>query len=173
MDVLKLNLRSVKKHPEHQIALLCENIIRFGFTQPIEIDENNVIVLGTARYEAARREKLEHLPAIRLAHLTAPQKRALRIADNKVSELGEWTEEILAEEFQFLSDPALDLGFDLQTQAPAGTGRAFSASGQSRERSVQWQITPPNLSFVSAGNGGAPKRCPTNATLKQVLNGYS
>lgn len=111
---LKPNSRSAKKHPERQIALLTENVRLFGFTQPLAVDGNNVIVLGNARYEAARREKLEYVPAIRLLHLSATQKRALALADNKLSELGEWDLPIVAEELQFLSDPALDLGFDLQ-----------------------------------------------------------
>lgn len=114
LNDLKPNQRSAKKHPERQIALLTENVIRFGFTQPIAVDQNNVIVLGNARYEAARRAKLEYVPVIRLLHLSPDQKRALALADNKLSELGEWDDSVLAEELQFLSDPALDLGFDLQ-----------------------------------------------------------
>lgn len=114
LDELKPNPRSVKKHPERQIALLAENVACFGFTQPIAIDQNNVIVLGNARYEAASRAKLEHVPTIRLLHLSPTQKRALAIADNKLSVIGEWDEAILAEELQFLSDPALDLRFDIQ-----------------------------------------------------------
>jgi len=114
LDELKPNPRSVKKHPERQIALLYENISRFGFTQPLAIDQNSVIVLGNCRYEAARRAKLEYVPTIRLLHLSPTQKRALAIADNKMSAIGEWDEAILAEELQFLSNPAIDLGFDLQ-----------------------------------------------------------
>lgn len=111
---LKPSPRSAKKHPERQIALITENVGRFGFTQPIAVDQNNVIVLGNARYEAARRAKLEYVPAIRLLHLSSTQKRALAIADNKLSEIGEWDSSILTEELQFLSDPAIELGFDLQ-----------------------------------------------------------
>lgn len=109
---LKPNPRSAKKHPERQITLIAENMTRFGCTQAMAIDQSNVIVLGNARYEAARRAKLEFVPVIRLLHLSEAQKRALALADNKLSELGEWDLPVLAEELQFLSDPALDLGFD-------------------------------------------------------------
>lgn len=111
---LKPNPRSAKKHPERQIALLSEAIVRFGFTQPLAVDQNNVIVLGNARYEAARRAKLEHVPVIRLLHLSPTEKRALAIADNRLSEIGEWDYPVLAEDLQFLIDSAVDLRFDSQ-----------------------------------------------------------
>jgi DNA modification methylase len=114
LDELKPNPRGVKKHPERQIALIAETMTQFGCTQALAIDKNNVIVLGNGRYEAARRAKLEYVPAIRLLHLSSIQKRALAIADNKLSEIGEWDNSILAEELQFLCDPVLDLSFDMQ-----------------------------------------------------------
>lgn len=114
LDELKPNPRAVKKHPERQIVLIAENMAHFGCTQAMAVDQNDVIVLGNARYEAARRAKLDYVPVIRLLHLSPTQKRALAIADNKLSEIGEWDDAILAEELQFLSDPALDLSFDTQ-----------------------------------------------------------
>ena len=38
IDSIKSNPRNAKEHPEHQIALLAENIRRFGITHPILID---------------------------------------------------------------------------------------------------------------------------------------
>jgi DNA modification methylase len=112
IDELKPNPKNAKKHPEAQIALLEENIEEFGFTNPILIDENNQILAGHARYTAAKRLGLSHLPVIRLSHLTRAQKRAVAIADNKLAELGQWDLDILSEEFKFLTDPEMDLGFD-------------------------------------------------------------
>jgi hypothetical protein len=71
---IKLNPRNTKKHPERQIALLQENIEKFGFTNPLLVDEDNKLIAGHARHEAARRAGLQQSPVIRLTHLTAAQK---------------------------------------------------------------------------------------------------
>jgi hypothetical protein len=104
IGTIQLNERNAKKHPEKQIELLRENIRRFGFTNPLLVDEDNKLIAGHARLEAARRIGLEHVPVIRLSHLTAAQKRAVAIADNKIAELGEWDLDILSEELSFLFD---------------------------------------------------------------------
>jgi 16S rRNA G966 N2-methylase RsmD len=110
---IQLNPRNTKKHPEKQIALLQENIEKFGFTNPLLVDEDNKLIAGHARHEAARRAGLELLPVIRVTHLTAAKKRALAIADNKIAELGEWNLDILSEELTFLFDDAsVELEFD-------------------------------------------------------------
>lgn len=111
-DELKSNPKNAKKHPERQIALLAQSFEEFGFTTPILVDEKNQILAGHARYLAAKRAGLCHVPVIRLSHLRPAQKRALAISDNKLAELGEWDFEILAEELKFLNDPETDLSFD-------------------------------------------------------------
>jgi DNA modification methylase len=112
IDDLETSSRNAKKHPERQIALLQENFEEFGFTTPLLVDENNTIMAGHARYLAAKRAGFEHLPVIRLSHLTPAKKRALAVADNKLAELGEWDLDILPEELSFLFDADLELEFD-------------------------------------------------------------
>src|SRR4051812_23810534 len=109
IDQLKPNPRNVKKHPERQVALLQDNYEQFGVTQPILVDEDGTIICGHARFEAARRANLPHLPVVRLVGLSAAQKRALAIADNKLAELGEWDLEVLSEELRFMFDPDTEL----------------------------------------------------------------
>ncbi len=108
MGQLKPNPRNAKKHPSRQIALLVENYEQFGVTQPIVVDEVSTIICGHARFEAAQKAKLTHLPVVRLSGLTAAQKRALA----KLAELGEWDMEILSQELSFLFDPETELTFD-------------------------------------------------------------
>jgi hypothetical protein len=76
------------------------------------VDEDDTIICGHARFEAAQKAKLNHLPVVRLSDLSSAQKRALAIADNKLAELGEWDLEILSEELSFLFDPETELSFD-------------------------------------------------------------
>lgn len=111
---LKRNPRAAKKHSAKKISLLSQNIDKFGFTQPIIVDENTTIWAGFARYLAARESGFSHVPVLRLTGLSEPAKRALALADNKLSEMGEWDLDILPEELKFLADPALELGFEVE-----------------------------------------------------------
>lgn len=53
---------------------------------------------------------LREAPVIRLDHLTDAEARAYRIADNRLTELGIWDEELLAAEFARLKEDSFDLG---------------------------------------------------------------
>ena len=112
IDDLKPNPRNAKKHPEKQIALLQANFEEFGFTTPLLVDENYMILAGNGRYEAAKRSGFEHMPVIKLTGLTAAKKRAVALADNKLSELSLYHLDILSEELSFLFDASTELDFD-------------------------------------------------------------
>jgi DNA modification methylase len=111
---LKPNSKNAKKHPQKQIELLAENIRKFGVTQPLVVDEDYVAICGHARLEALMRVGVEVVPIIRLTHLSGHEKRALAIADNRLSELGEWDVEVLREDLKELTDPTVDFGFDFE-----------------------------------------------------------
>jgi DNA methylase/ParB-like nuclease domain len=112
IDSVKSNPRNAKEHPEHQIALIAENIRKFGVTQPILIDENDVTISGHARTAAARRLGLKEIPAIRLTGLSPQEKRAVALADNRLAELGRWNTEMLQLELKELTVDSPELNFD-------------------------------------------------------------
>jgi DNA modification methylase len=100
-----------KNHPESQIALLMQNIRTFGFTTPLLIDENNVIIAGHGRKKAAEQLGMKELPCIKITDLSENQIKALRIADNKVTELAETNFEFLQEEWLSLKEDGSGLEF--------------------------------------------------------------
>lgn len=100
-----------KLHNWVQITKIRESIREFGFINPVLLDENLEIIAGHGRVAAARDMGMHDVPAIILSHLTDAQKRAYRIADNKLTELGKWSIELLNLEFTELSK--LDLNFDM------------------------------------------------------------
>ena len=71
-----------------------------------------MILAGHARYQAALLAGVAHFPVIRLTRLSAMDKRALALADNKIAELSEWDVDILSEELNALYDPGIELDFD-------------------------------------------------------------
>jgi len=101
-----------KLHNRAQVAKIRESIREFGFINPVLLDENKEIIAGHGRVAAAKDAGITEVPAIILSHLTDAQKRAYRIADNKLTELGNWSVELLNLEFSELSD--LDLDFNLE-----------------------------------------------------------
>jgi hypothetical protein len=112
IDAVKPNPRNAKQHPEQQVLLIAENIRKFGVNHPLLIDENNVLIGGHARLAAAELLKLPTVPAIRLSNLSAQEKRAVALADNKLSELGTWDTEMLSLELKELTADTGELTFD-------------------------------------------------------------
>ena len=83
---LKPYEKNARTHSDKQIKQLVESIKEFGFTNPILIDEDNGVIAGHGRLAAAIKLGSKKLPAVKLCGLTAAQKRALVIADNKLAE---------------------------------------------------------------------------------------
>ena len=99
---LKANPRNARTHSKHQIRQIANSIVAFGFTSPILIDKENVIVAGHGRLRAAELLGMDQVPTIRLENLTPEQIRAYILADNKLAENAGWDRSILAIELQHL-----------------------------------------------------------------------
>ncbi|MEQ8316153.1 MAG: DNA modification methylase [Phycisphaerales bacterium] len=100
---------------DQAVDAVAESIARFGFRQPIVVDEAGVIICGHTRFKAATKMGLAQVPVHVATDLTPEQIRAYRIADNRTAELSEWNMELLPLELADLQDVGLDwslLGFD-------------------------------------------------------------
>lgn len=116
VDKLIPYARNSRTHNDEQVAQIVASIKEFGFTNPILIGTDDVIIAGHGRLLAAQRMGLKKVPVVRLPHLTETQRRALVIADNKIALNAGWDEEMLALEMKELGDMDFDLdllGFSL------------------------------------------------------------
>ena len=111
LDKLIPDPRNARTHPPHQVARLVGSIKEFGFLQPVIINEDNRIIAGHGRVEAARAAGLEKVPCIQVDHLSATQERAYVLADNKLAQMAEWDLDMLANEVKELQ--GLDFDLDL------------------------------------------------------------
>ena len=109
---LKAAKRNARTHSDRQIAQIAGSIGKFGWTNPVLIDDADRIVAGHGRVEAGRSLGLQEVPVIRLAHLTKDELRAYALADNKLALNAGWDPEILQIELAELS--AIELDFDLE-----------------------------------------------------------
>jgi hypothetical protein len=104
---------NAKKHPPEQIRALAKQIQEHGWTSPIVIDENNVILAGHGRRLAAIEAGLKVVPVLVKTGLSESQKRAVRVSDNAIAALGEIDVEALqAEVLSLMQDQDFDLSLD-------------------------------------------------------------
>lgn len=111
-DISKISEYSMnaKKHPDSQISKIATSISEFGFSSPILVDGDGIIIAGHGRYLAAVKLGLKKIPTLVRADLTPTQVKQLRIADNKISELSELDLDALTLDLAWLQEAGADLG---------------------------------------------------------------
>jgi DNA modification methylase len=109
---LTLNERNPRVHSPRQIRQLANSIDTFGFNGAVLIDREGKVIAGHARILACQQLGWTEVPTICLDHLSPDQARAFMIADNRLSEISTWNEQLLAETLRDLS--LVDLDFSLE-----------------------------------------------------------
>jgi DNA modification methylase len=101
--------RNARTHSDEQIAQVAASIAEFGWTNPLLVGGDGIVIAGHARLAAARRLGMTEVPVIVLDHLTETQRRALVLADNRLALSAGWDEEMLRVELESLKEDAFDL----------------------------------------------------------------
>ena len=101
--------RNPNTHPEAQIEQLANSIRQWGWTMPILIDENGMVIAGHGRLYAAQKLGMDEVPCISVSGWTDEQKKAYVIADNKLAEGSQWDDSLYFSELRNLSDAGYDL----------------------------------------------------------------
>jgi ParB-like chromosome segregation protein Spo0J len=104
---------NARVHSKKQIDQIAQSIRQFGFTAPIIADENNVILAGHGRWLAALELGFDFVPVVVLSGLTAAERRAYLLADNKLVENAGWELNLLAVELKELAPLLADVGLDI------------------------------------------------------------
>lgn len=107
---LKPNPANARTHSQRQIKQVAASIERFGFINPVLVDDELMIIAGHARVEAAKLLAMEDVPTLTLSHLNADEQRAYQVADNRLAELARWDHKKLAIELKGLTDLQFELG---------------------------------------------------------------
>jgi len=109
LERLRPYAKNAKTHGPDQVAKIAASMAEFGWTVPVLVSVEGEVIAGHGRILAAGELGLNQVPVIVLEHLTEAQRRAYRIADNKLTELGGWDDGLLSEELQALSADGFDL----------------------------------------------------------------
>jgi DNA modification methylase len=99
-----------RTHSDEQVAQIAASMKEFGWTNPILVDEEGVIIAGHGRLLAAQRLKMDSVPTISIEGLSKAQRKALVIADNKMAMNAGWDMSLLALELGELDLEGFDLG---------------------------------------------------------------
>lgn len=110
VSTLKPYKHNARTHSRKQIRQVAESIRRFGFNNPVLVDDGNQIVAGHCRVAAATLLGLSKVPARRLSHMSEAEVRAYILADNRLAEQAGWDREVLAAELEVLIDNDWDVG---------------------------------------------------------------
>jgi len=98
-----------RTHSDTQVDQIAASIREFGWTNPILVDADGVIIAGHGRLAAASKLGLEQVPVIRLGHLSDAQRKALVIADNQLALNAGWDDVALSNLIQELDTEKFDL----------------------------------------------------------------
>lgn len=123
---------NARTHSPKQIKQIARSIERFGFNNPVLIDDDDQIIAGHGRVEAAKQLKMKTVPCVRLSHLSEEDKRAYVLADNRLAEKSGWDKELLAIELQHLVDVGFDV--DLAGFEPAETDLIIEGIGDESDQ---------------------------------------
>ena len=120
LSLLKPYERNAKIHGEDQIQKLMDSIREFGFLSPCLVERGSYnLIAGHGRIEAAKRLGWEKVPCVFVEDISEAQRRAYILADNRLTELGEWDMELVDDELHELNDMDFDVtvtGFDFEQE---------------------------------------------------------
>lgn len=111
---LKIYKNNAKIHTKKQIQQIANSIEKFGFNDPIEIDENNMILSGHGRFEASKLLGLEEVPIVRLTHLSEEEKRGYILATNSTNLATGFDNEMLNIEIKDIGINMSDFGLEFK-----------------------------------------------------------
>ncbi len=116
LDTLKPYAHNARTHSKKQLKQIAASIERFGFVNPVLIGDDDSIIAGHGRVEAAKLLGRKTVPTLEISHLSDTERRAYILADNKLALNAGWDNELLALELQGLLDDDFDLeltGFNI------------------------------------------------------------
>src|SRR5262245_11955088 len=101
---------NARVHSEADINKLVDSLRRWGWTNPVLVDEHGALTAGHGRVRAAAKLGLTSIPVMVARGWSEEEKRAYRLADNQLAARAVWDPDLLAKELQELGFGGFDLG---------------------------------------------------------------
>ena len=160
---------NARKHSMDQIATLCGLISEYGFTTPLLVTGDGMLISGHGRLLAAKSLGMFDVPCIRATHLSRAQIKALVIADNRISELSSWDQDLLKAELADLKDLDESMlsmtGFDFDEIDKILAGALTEDADDGPEL--------PSIKFLSVGGHKIELTPEENNDLSAIISAWS
>jgi len=101
---------NARLHSAADLDKIAASIVKWGWTNPVLVDEEGVLIAGHGRVAAAPRAGVRSIPVIVARGWSEAEKRAYRLADNQLAARAEWDLDRLRDELQELGFADFDLG---------------------------------------------------------------
>lgn len=151
---------NARTHPPAQIDLLAQLMKRFGPDQAIVVDENRSILKGHGRRLGALKAGFEYFPVVQRFGLTEDEKQAMRLADNQVSLLAGWDEQLVSFEVKKLERNGFDmklLGFGERQLVQFTTAIQPPGAFPVYDENIPVEYCCPRCGYKGSGNWAAEK----------------
>lgn len=101
--------KNPKKHPDAQVRDLMRSIKRFGWGAVILAQPDGEVIAGHGRMEAAKRLGMPKVP-VRWMKLDPAEAHLLALADNRLTEIGEWDDATVRQILEAAKAEGADIG---------------------------------------------------------------
>lgn len=149
------NPKNARTHSKAQIEKIAASIKEFQFMNPVIIDSAGNIIAGHGRVEAAKSLDMDQVPCLLADHLTAKQKKAYILADNRLALDAGWNEDLLRVELEELLADGFDLGLtgfdENELNNLFGKSKDFGEIGNTQSLSERFMFPP--FSVLNAREG--------------------
>lgn len=125
------------------VAGVVESIKQCGELDPIEVDENNIILSGHTRLLAYKELEYDSISVLRITGLTEPQKRKYRLLTNKTGEVAVWDFDKLGLELEGLDFDGFDFGFDVDLPSLEEDGQKEQSDDVEHKSLIDRFVVPP------------------------------
>lgn len=147
---LKPNPRNVRTHNRHQKRLLAKLIRTIGWTSPIVVDGDMMVLAGHLRLDAAKELKLTDVPVVVIDDLSIAERRAFMLADNQIATLAGWDRSLLLAELGDLAPQLEQFGLDLPDLGfPIGEINLLHADHGQKRGDPSDELPPEGLPLTS------------------------
>lgn len=158
--------RNARTHSDAQIAQIAASIREWGWTIPVLVDETGELIAGHGRVLAARQLDIDSVPVMVARGWSEAKTRAYRIADNKLSELSNWDNELLGLELADLRDlgAAVELiGFDAASLESLIAGPQAPQAFTDYDETIETEHTCPKCGFRWSGTAHTAREAEDDA----------
>jgi hypothetical protein len=147
---LRPHAGNARMHDAAQLAQIMASMQAFGFTNPLLVDEDGVLIAGHGRLAAAEALGIAKVPVIVLKHLAPAQKEALRLADNRIAENATWDQALLRDALASVQAAEIDLAaLGFSADELAGTARTGKVANDDRaDWREAWALFPGDVAYI-------------------------